>query len=46
MSMMICEKCDKLVDTDFDLEGIWSDTGYTCECCTEEIEAQTENENE
>jgi len=36
MSMMICFQCDKLVDTDYDLEGIWTSEGeYICEACTE-----------
>ncbi len=43
MSMLRCERCDRVVDTDYDLEGIWSETGYTCERCTERDE---ENDDE
>lgn len=35
MSVMICEQCDNPVDTDWDLDGTWTGTGYICESCTE-----------
>lgn len=38
MSCMICARCSKLVDTDFDLDGRWGDTDYTCEACCEREE--------
>lgn len=41
MSMMRCERCQRVVDTDEDLDGIWSDFGYTCEACTEAAEDGT-----
>lgn len=44
MSMMICRRCDRHVDTDYDLDGVWGHTTYQCTACTEEIEAQREEE--
>lgn len=38
MSMMRCESCDRFVDTDYDLEGRWGDTTYTCTRCCERDE--------
>ena len=40
VSMMRCERCENVVDTDYDLEGEWSDTGYTCERCCEREETE------
>jgi hypothetical protein len=37
MSMMACRRCDQLVDTDYDMDGIWLDTGYICESCTDKM---------
>lgn len=37
MSMMRCADCSELVDTDEDLNGLWGDTDYTCEACTEKL---------
>ena len=25
MSVMCCDKCDRYIDTDFDVEGVWID---------------------
>ena len=40
--MTVCRACAEYCDTDFDLDGVWTDTGYTCTACTEraELEAQ------
>jgi len=38
--MIVCRQCGEYCDTDFDLDGVWTDTGYTCTACTEEREAQ------
>lgn len=35
MSLMRCPVCDRFVDTDEDLDGNWSDFGYTCTSCYE-----------
>ena len=38
MSMMICRECDRLLDTDFDLEGTWTDQHeWICTACTERL---------
>lgn len=46
MSMMICLDCGRNVDTDFDLDGEWTDEGYICTRCTEEREEHTEGKDE
>lgn len=35
MSMLCCEICNNPVDTDWDLDGVWTKTGYICESCAE-----------
>lgn len=35
VSLMRCPVCDRFVDTDEDLDGNWSDFGYTCTSCYE-----------
>lgn len=35
MSMLNCLECGEPCDTDFDLDGVWSDEGYVCTRCTE-----------
>lgn len=37
MSFLDCEHCGRFVDTDEDVDGIWSKSGYTCEVCSEEL---------
>ena len=45
MSCMICLYCDRLVDTDSDLDGIWTSEGeYICESCTEKMKDAMELE--
>ncbi len=46
MSMMICLQCDRLVDTDYDLDGVWDDLGYICTRCAEELNAWNEQPQE
>lgn len=36
MSMMICKTCERLVDTDVDLDGVWTETEYICTACAED----------
>lgn len=40
--MMICLHCERNIDTDFDLDGTWTDSGYICTGCTELAEAYKE----
>ncbi len=42
MSMAYCERCDRHVDTDFDVEGECDFQGYqyVCEGCREAIECE------
>lgn len=42
MSCMICLHCERNVDTDFDMEGTWTDSGYICTSCTELADAYKE----
>ena len=37
MSMMLCDDCGRLVDNDYDLEGVWIETGtgYICSSCVQ-----------
>lgn len=37
MSIMVCTGCDRYVDTDFDVEGVWEDrgVGFWCAHCLE-----------
>lgn len=44
MSIMICEVCEEQEDIDFHGDGIWSDTGYTCENCSENIREAAQQE--
>lgn len=44
MSMMRCERCDRVVDTDEDLEGKWSEFGYACTRCCEDDEEETDEQ--
>lgn len=37
MSVMRCAECQEPVDTDEDMNGLWGDTNYTCESCTEKL---------
>lgn len=36
MSIMLCNGCDALIDTDFNVEGMW-EPEYRCESCTDEL---------
>ena len=40
MSVAVCHKCDRYVDTDYDVEGDFDDKTfeYTCSTCLEEEE--------
>lgn len=42
MSMMRCLHCENVVDTDYDLEGTWTDSDYICTSCTELSDAYKE----
>ncbi len=37
MSVMRCEICERMVDTDFEDDGEWSSNGYTCRHCLDSI---------
>jgi len=38
MSVMYCKECDRMIDTDFDLDGTWTKSGdYICTLCTDRI---------
>jgi hypothetical protein len=41
---MRCDRCNRAVDTDYDLEGKWGDTTYTCEACCEREEEDASQE--
>ena len=55
MSIITCTKCDRYVDTDFDVEGVWVDENgkpshsepdsFICEPCSEKIFSEEEIEN-
>jgi len=35
MSIMRCDRCDRYIDTDYDVEGEFRDTGFICALCIE-----------
>lgn len=40
MSMMTCKVCDRLVDTDYDVDGTWDEAapfGFTCSPCSDTL---------
>jgi len=55
MSIITCTKCDRYIDLDWNVEGVWVDKkgkpshsepdGFICELCSEEIFSEEEVEN-
>lgn len=45
MSMVLCERCDRLVDTDYDCDGKWTDGGYIHWDCLTDEEQEEEQSN-
>lgn len=46
MSMAICRECGDLKDTDFDLEGTWTDQNeWICTACTDLLMEMAESLN-
>jgi len=43
VSMVVCRECGEYCDSDFDLDGVWTDTGYICTACTERAERDAED---
>lgn len=42
MSMAICRQCGELKDTDYDLDGTWTDQyEWICTACTEHLIEQS-----
>ena len=44
MSICRCERCERLVDTDFE-EGYWDDMDFYCDNCADILELYEDNGN-
>ena len=45
MSIMVCDRCDRYIDTDYDVEGEFTDTEFICALCIENLGLRDEDGN-
>ena len=45
MSVMRCDRCDRYIDTDYDVEGEFTDTEFICALCIENLGLRDEDGN-